>query len=355
MSTKPCLSQASQEQGWYTHFNIDLIVKVLSYTILHPFVAWMIPLSLCAQLTPYSHLSLQLSVAYASLLTALFIFSLIDKRIAYGPPRDVDVSEEIIVITGGASGLGLLLAQVYGMRGASVAVLDVNRVNEESRGITFYNCDVGDKSQVEQAADAIRVDLGTPTILINNAGIVHGKPMLELAADEVERNFRVNLLSHFNTIQNFLPGMLEAGHGTIVTVASVLGHLGSANLSDYTSAKAGLIAMHRSLQAELRCSNHKSASNIKTVLCTPGQLNTPLFAGLQTPSAFLAPVVEPVDLAKEIIKLVDAGEGGEISLPFYAKWIPWLNVLPAGLQRIVRAMSGLDSAMEAMHTRKKSQ
>jgi len=355
MSTKPSLPEAFPEQAWYTHLNIDLLVKVLNYTILHPFVAWMIPLSLRAQLTPYSHLSFQLSVAYASLLTALFFFSLIDKRIAYGPARSIDISEETIVITGGASGLGLLLAQVYGMRGASVAVLDIKRMNEEARGIVFYNCDVGDRSQVEQAAKAIRADLGTPTVLINNAGIVNGKPMLELTAEEVEQNFRVNLLSHFNTIQTFLPGMLDAGRGTIVTIASVLGHLGSANLSDYTSSKAGLIAMHRSLQAELRHSGHISACNIKTVLCTPGQLNTPLFAGLQTPSAFLAPVVEPIDLAKEVIKIVDAGDSGEISLPLYAQWIPWLNVLPAGLQRMVRAMSGLDSAMEKMHTVRKSQ
>ncbi len=91
-----------------------------------------------------------------------------------------------------------------------------------------------------------------PTILINNAGIVNGKPLLALSAAEVQRNFNVNLLSHFHTIRTFLPGMLatETG-GTIVTISSVLGKLGASHLADYTAAKAGLIAMHNSLPPEL--------------------------------------------------------------------------------------------------------
>jgi NAD(P)-dependent dehydrogenase (short-subunit alcohol dehydrogenase family) len=59
---------------------------------------------------------------------------------------------------------------------------------------------------------------------------MNGKAILDLKPDEVEKNFRVNLLSHFYTIRAFLPGMLEDERGTIVTVASVLGHLGAANL-----------------------------------------------------------------------------------------------------------------------------
>lgn len=72
--------------------------------------------------------------------------------------------------------------------------------------------------------------IGTPTILVNNAAVVNGKSILELRPEELDRNFRVNLLSHYHTIQAFLPGMLEEERGTIVTVASVLGHLGCANL-----------------------------------------------------------------------------------------------------------------------------
>jgi len=197
--------------------------------------------------------------------------------------------------------------------------------------------------------------LGVPTILINNAAIVSGKPILDLGPDELDKNFRVNVLSHYHTVQMFLPDMLEEERGTIVTVASVLGYLGCANLSDYTTAKAGLIAFHSSLRAELNHSSHPGAENIKTVLVTPGQLGTPLFGDLKTPSNFLAPVIEPVDLAREIVKTVDSGWSGEISLPLYTKWVPLLAAMPAAIQKIARSWSAMDSAMLEYSRRKKVQ
>lgn len=188
--------------------------------------------------------------------------------------------------------------------------------------------------------------------MINNAGVVNGLPLLELPAAAIERNFRINLLSHYFTIQTFLPAMLERpSGGTIVTVASVLGHLGASKLSDYTAAKAGLIAMHASLRAELASMASAQdpppgARNIRTVLIKPGQLSTQMFGSMQTPSQFFGPVVEAVDLAKAIVKAVDSGKSSVIAMPLYAQYIEWLGVLPAGLQRIARAVSGVDTAME---------
>jgi NAD(P)-dependent dehydrogenase (short-subunit alcohol dehydrogenase family) len=84
----------------------------------------------------------------------------INDRLAFGLPREVDLSEEVIVITGGASGLGLLIAEVYGMRGATVAVLDVEEMeNGEARGVTYYKCDVTDKDQVARVAAEIERDV----------------------------------------------------------------------------------------------------------------------------------------------------------------------------------------------------
>lgn len=179
---------------------------------------------------------------------------------------------------------------------------------------------------------------------------MNGKPLLQLTSAEVSRNFNVNLLSHFNTVRTFLPGMLASQTGgTIVTVASVLGKLGASHLADYTAAKAGLIAMHASLSAELSSLiAPKGAAGVRTILVTPGQLSTSLFAGLETPSSFFGPVVEPVELAREIVRMVDAGESGEISVPFYARWVEWLQVLPVGVQKVVRRLCGIDLAMEGM-------
>jgi hypothetical protein len=87
------------------------------------------------------------------------------------------------------------------------------------------------------------------------------------------------------------------------------------------------------------------------VLVTPGQLGTRLFEGVQTPSSFLGPVVEAPELAKEIVRVVDEGVSGEISLPLYAKWVGILQVLPFSLQRVARWVSGVDRAMEGFRAR----
>ncbi|TVY40950.1 Epidermal retinol dehydrogenase [Lachnellula subtilissima] len=332
----------SRELSWAKPLSIDLFLKVLNVTFLHPFVAWMLPLCMRAQAMSWWHPAMQVVIAYASLLTALFFLNTLNRQIAYSKPRTVDLSEEVIVITGGASGLGLLIAEVYGMRGATVAVLDVKDLESgEARGVSVYKCDVGDKEQVAKVAVEIERDLGTPTILINNAAIVNGKPLLDLSIEEIERNFRVNLLSHFYVLKNFLPGIMRAGQGTIVTISSVLGQIGAAHLSDYAAAKAGITAMHKSLAAEL-----KSTPNIKTILVSPGQLTTPLFTGVQTPNSFFAPVLEPVDVAKEVIAAIDGGSSTELAMPLYARWIDWMNVMPVGVQTIMRKMSGVDSGMK---------
>lgn len=177
---------------------------------------------------------------------------------------------------------------------------------------------------------------------------MNGKPLLSLTEDELKRNFNTNLLAHFYTIQAFLPGMLESHvGGTILTMASVLGHIGAAHLSDYAAAKAGLIAMHNSLAAELRQSKNEGAPFIKTILVTPGQVATPMFRGVETPSPFFAPVVEPVEIAKAIVKMIDYGESGVIAMPFYASWIQLMLVLPVGVQKLLRDWSGVDVGMAA--------
>jgi NAD(P)-dependent dehydrogenase (short-subunit alcohol dehydrogenase family) len=105
---------------------------------------------------------MQIAIGYASVITALFFLGILNRQIAYSKPRTVDFSEEVIVITGGASGLGLLIAEVYGMRGASVAVLDVKDLEAgEARGVSVYKCDVGDKEQVARVAVEIERDVSS--------------------------------------------------------------------------------------------------------------------------------------------------------------------------------------------------
>jgi hypothetical protein len=154
----------TDRMSWAKPLSIDLILKVLNVTFLHPFVAWMMPLCMRAQAMRWDHTAMQIAIGYASALTALFFLGVLNRQIAYSKPRNVDLSEEVIVITGGASGLGLLIAEVYGMRGATVAVLDVKELEAgEARGVSAYKCDVGDKEELARVAVEIERDVSLST------------------------------------------------------------------------------------------------------------------------------------------------------------------------------------------------
>lgn len=167
---------------------------------------------------------------------------------------------------------------------------------------------------------------------------------MDLSLEEIDKSLRTNLLAPFYTLKAFLPSITSSPRGgTVVTISSVIGNLGAAQLTDYAAAKAGLTAMHRSLAAELRATHPA----VRMVLVTPGQLSTPLFYGVQTPNGFLAPVVEPVDVCKEVVAAVDGGLGAGVAMPLYARCVGWYDVLPASLQLLARRVAGVDSGMRS--------
>lgn len=139
--------------------------------------------------------------------------------------------------------------------------------------------------------------------------------------------------------------------GTIVNISSVLGQLCAAGLADYSASKAGLSALHRTLEAELRVSGH--GDKVKAVLVETGQISTPLFQSITTPNAFFAPVLEPIRVAQEIVSMIDKGRSGVIRLPTFAMLANLYRALPAGLQQIARYLSGIDSAVKQATTQTK--
>ncbi|KAJ5625896.1 hypothetical protein N7510_002205 [Penicillium lagena] len=355
-TTPATTPSSSQPKQWHASLTLDTLLSVLHRTLLNPGLSWLLVLSLRAQVTPTNDPVFIGSVAYAVLLTALFVLKIVNQRVAHGNPRAVDFASEVVVVTGGASGLGLAIAQMYAMRGASVAVLDVAVLDDEQyeevfggqgvgEGVKYYRCDVGDRKVVEDTRGMIEEELGTPTILINCAAArINGHPLLSLNADAFEKTIRTNLLAGFHAYQIFLPGMLSTENGgTIVTVSSVLGQLCPTGLSDYSASKAGLSALHRTVEAEIRASGQED--QIKMLLVETGQIATPLFDWVDTPNSFFAPVLEPVQVAREIVAAVDGGRGGVLRLPAYAKLANWFVVLPAAVQRIARFVSGMDDAV----------
>ncbi|KAL2821078.1 hypothetical protein BJX63DRAFT_443589 [Aspergillus granulosus] len=346
------------EKKWHDHITIDLIMTVLNRSIFHPFIAWIVVLCLRAQATPYGHPAFLIAAGYATFLTIVDIAFMISDRIAFGTSREVDLSEEVIVITGGASGLGRLIAQIYGLRGVTVAVLDIAEKGavkgwEEVGGVEYYQCDIGDRGQVERVKERILQDLGPPTVLVNCAATrINAQPILSLSAEAFQKTIQTNLIAVFHTCQVFLPHMLSAENGgTIVNVSSVLGQLCAAGLADYSASKAGLSAFHRTLEAELRVSGN--GDKVKTVLVEPGQISTPLFEFIKTPSSFFAPVLEPNRVAQDIVSIIDRGNSGIIRLPTFAKLAKFYAVLPVGVQLIGRYVSGIDRAVSQGQAQKK--
>ena len=110
---------------------------------------------------PYSDHAFIYTVAYAIFISILRLLSPINQRIAFGPPRDVDLNEEVIVITGGASGLGRCVAEIYALKSASVVVLDIKDVQHADivEGVDYYFCDVGDKDSVKKTWAKIELEV----------------------------------------------------------------------------------------------------------------------------------------------------------------------------------------------------
>ena len=113
-------------------------------------------------------------------------------------------------------------------------------------------------------------------ILVQNAGIVTGKPLCALSADEISRTLSVNLSAHFYGLKEFLPDMIKHDHGFVVTVASMMGHIGGAHLAPYCAAKWGLLGLDECLRMELR---RTKTSGVRTMVVCPYVVSTGMFRG----------------------------------------------------------------------------
>ncbi len=157
------------------------------------------------------------------------------------------ISGKTILITGGASGIGRQLALKAARQGARVVLWDLDqdamaRTLEElhqagPKEPCGYPCNVADRDQVCQTAEKVRREVGAVHVLVNNAGCVSGKRFLDCDDQQILRTIEVNTLPHFWTVKAFLPQMIEAGSGHIVTLASAAGVIGVAGLADYCAGK----------------------------------------------------------------------------------------------------------------------
>ncbi|KAK9473705.1 uncharacterized protein V1510DRAFT_362693 [Dipodascopsis tothii] len=258
----------------------------------------------------------------------------------------LDPEIDVVLITGGCSGLGEALVHRLRAKKIPVVVLDVAEPAEAIEGVRYFKVDISARDEVVEVARVIKEEIGEVTVLVNNAAITHGKTLLDLSFEEIEKTIDVNLISHYYTIKLFLPGMLKLQRGYIVTVSSVLGFVGPAKLGAYAASKGGLLCLHDTLTYEVGPSANSSAG-IRTLLLATGQLSTTLFHGVRTPSRVYAPVLSPDIVADRLMLALDRGEQGKVTLPTYARFMPLIRMLPRRMSRIVRYWSGIDTGMNS--------
>ncbi|KAI5970756.1 hypothetical protein CANMA_000175 [Candida margitis] len=253
---------------------------------------------------------------------------------------------DIALVTGGCSGLGKELVSQLVNKKVKVVVLDITIPQEELRlpGVTYFQCDVSNREQVLDIQKEVQSLMGTVTILINNAAVATGKPLLDLSFQEIERTVQTNLMASFYTIKAYLPSMISLERGYIITIASVLGYMSPARLSAYGASKSGLIALHESLTYELASPTFRS-NGIKTLLVCPGQISTTMFKGVRTPTQIFAPELDPKFVASYVVSAIAQGRRGEIKLPFYGKFLPLFRAFPWPIVALARKLSGIDESM----------
>ncbi|XP_042552092.1 short-chain dehydrogenase/reductase family 16C member 6-like [Dipodomys spectabilis] len=251
------------------------------------------------------------------------------------PPKRKDVAGEIVLITGGGSGLGRQLAIHFATLGAIIVLWDINeegnketcRLVKEMNNVKIfaYTCDCSKRQEVYQVAAQVREEVGNVTILINNAGIVTGKNFLDIPDDMIEKSFAVNALSHFWTYKAFLPAMIEANHGHLVCISSLAGTIGLNGLSDYCATKFAAIGFAESLFFEL---DLIKKTNIKTTIICPFLINTGMFDGCVSKYPLLLPILEPKYVAQKIIDAI-LQEKVYCTLPKSASFILYLKQIMA--------------------------
>jgi 3-oxoacyl-[acyl-carrier protein] reductase len=190
---------------------------------------------------------------------------------------------QVSLVTGAGSGIGRAIAEKLAREGERVVVNDLEEASaeevvagiEESGGeATSAPGDVSDPEDVGRMVERAWEAFGPIEVLVNNAGYGQQKPFVELTVEDFDRMIGVHLRGTFLCTSAVLPGMLAAGRGVIVNVASQLGQIGGVELSHYSAAKAGIIGLTKSLAREV------SAQGVRVNAVAPGPINTELVLSL---------------------------------------------------------------------------
>ncbi len=264
-----------------------------------------------------------------------------------------------MLITGSGAGIGRLMALGAAKRNAkAVLVWDLSETAGQETVAQikaqypqvvakFYQVDVTKIEQVSTQAAAVLEEFSAVDVLINNAGIVNGKAILDLSENEIKRTFEVNSLSLFRVVREFLPQMLAKDHGSIVTIASAAGLVGVVKQTDYGASKFAAVGFAQSLRAELR----DMGSNVHTLLYCPYYIDTGMFAGVSTKFKHLLPILQPAVVAEQVLTAIEKGRQMKVAPPL-VRLVQLVQPLPVPLVDQLLDFFGINKTMEHFVGRK---
>lgn len=235
-----------------------------------------------------------------------------------------------VLVTGGASGLGRLLGERLLAAGAARLVIwDVDGGmlrdavgNLEASGHTVlgHRIDVSDPDDVARGAAELRASGLEIDVLVNNAGVVVGKPFADHTVADIERTMRVNALGPMHVTRELLPDIRQRG-GHIVNIASAAGLVANPGMSVYCASKWAMTGWSDSLRLELE----REGGRVRVTTVAPFYIDTGMFAGVRSP---ILPILRPAAVAGRIVGAIER-DRIFLRLPWIVNLVPLLEgVLP---------------------------
>jgi|AntRauTorcE11897_2_1112592.scaffolds.fasta_scaffold03902_2 short-subunit dehydrogenase len=265
---------------------------------------------------------------------------------------------KIVLITGGASGIGFMMGQKVLDRGAEKLIIwDVNeeklisaasKLTKQGYSVDTDVVDVSDHQNVLKSAEKALDQRGRVDILFNNAGIVSGKNFDDHSMESIKNTMDVNSLGIMYVARAFLPAMIKNEDGYIINIASAAGLTPNPGMTVYAASKWAAVGWSESLNLELQ----KKGTPVKVLTVMPSYINTGMFAGVTTP--LLMPLLDPDDITTKILDAVERGKD-RLREPFMVKLTPFIRgVLPSKVYNFVAGkIFGVYHSMDTFIGRKK--
>ena len=262
----------------------------------------------------------------------------------------MDLRNKNVLITGGASGLGKIMARKSLERGCAVLVLwDINREALESVRQEFayfqipilcHTIDLAQSSSILEGSAKVLRELGYIDVLINNAGIVVGKMFHEHSHLDIERSMAINSSALMHTTLEFLPLMMERNHGAICNIASSAGLIANPKMSVYAASKWAVVGWSDSLRLEMQ----KLSYDVSVTTIMPFYISTGMFEGVRSK---VLPILKPEEVSERILRAIEA-KTKMLAMPM-PYWFIRLSqgILPlATFDWVMRSVFGVYSTMD---------